>query len=167
MKKVLVAVAFLGFQSAQAKISSVYTDVQKDCIEVSSSTDQAPIDFLEIQCKAFGGYSLSISGGDLRYSPELAFGSKKIELMNPYAFHDLGSNKIEWMYSLTRNAEGDGQLTWKALIYRLDVQNNDTMRDESFLYVVRLDGEKSCSLGTAKTNEAARKLALSKAACLK
>ncbi len=165
MRKLLVLVAFLAFQSVQAEIGSVYTNIKEDCLDVSVPTELAPIDFYDAACKSFGGYNLTISGGDIRYSPRLSFGAKEIALINPYSFHDLGSDKIEWVYNLSRDSEGSGTLVWKALIYRLNVQNNEAMKDESILYVVRLDGENTCSLGTAKTNEEARDLALSKVAC--
>lgn len=166
MKMLLVLATVFGFQFAQAEIGSVYTNVKADCLDVSVPTDKAEIDFYDASCKSYGGFDLRISGGDIRYSPRLSFGATEINLINPYSFHDLGSDKIEWVYSLTRDEQGAGTLVWKGLIYRLNVQNNETMKDESLLYVVRLDGENSCSIGTAKTNEEARNLVLSKARCV-
>jgi hypothetical protein len=151
--------------SAFAETKSVYTDMKTDCIVVSSATDKAPIDFFESECKSYGGYSLKENGGDLRYGPELSFNGTQIDLQRPGHFHNLGSEKIEWVYDLARDEEGSGKLNFKALIYRLSVANEDPdLKDSSVLYVVRLDKQKSCIIGTAKTNEAARELANNKTA---
>lgn len=165
MKALLVIISVIGFQFAHAATGSVYTSIKADCVVVSEPTQSAPIDFYEATCKSFGGYGLSIAGSDLRYSPRLTFGATEISLSGPGSFHDMGSDKVEWMYDLTRDEEGAGTLVWKALIYRLNVYNQETQKDDSILYVVRLDGEKSCSIGTAKTNEEARRLALTKIGC--
>jgi hypothetical protein len=164
-------IALLSLISAIANASewkSIYTDLSKDCVEISSATEQAPIDFYEAECKAFGGFQLRIEGSDLRYSPALSFGEKAIELNRPMSFHDMGSDKIEWMYEISRDEEGSGKMEWKGLIYRLSVADiDDYEKDTSLLYVTRLDGAKSCHLGKVKTNEAARKLVMdSKAKCI-
>lgn len=159
----LLSVSALAGTKTETK--SVYTDMKKDCIVVSSATDKAPIDFYDSECKAYAGFVLKESGGDLRYGPELSFNGKQIDLQRPGHFHNLGSEKIEWVYDISRDEEGSGELKFKALIYRLSVANEDPdKKDSSVLYVVRLDGEKSCVIGTAKTNEAARDLANDKSA---
>lgn len=163
---------FLVSLSAHAKTQtgSVYTDIKADCITVSNATEKAPIDFFTSECKAFAGFTLKISGGDLRYGPELKFEGAEIDLQRPGRFHDMASQKVEWVYDLTQDEEGSGSLAFKALIYRLSVSDatGDASRDQALLYVVRLNGKKSCVIGTAQTNEAARKLADSKsAACVK
>ncbi|MFM6929065.1 MAG: hypothetical protein ACKOX6_11415 [Bdellovibrio sp.] len=140
--------------------ASNYTDMKADCIVVSQSTDESPIDFYSSECKSFGGYTLKESGGDLRYGPELSYKDTEIDMQRPGTFHNLGSQKIEWVYDITRGEEGDGEINFKALIYRLSVADiNPTKKDKSTLYVVRLNKEKSCLIGTASSNEAARKLA--------
>lgn len=150
---------------AQTKTSSVYTDLKKDCIVVSDATDAAPIDFYTSECKAFGGFTLKESGGDLRYGPELSFEGQEINLQRPPNFHQMGSQKIEWVYDLIRGEEGDGTLKFKALIYRLSIADVEPDRpDQSVLYVIRLNGKKSCLIGTSKTNEGARQLANNKSA---
>ncbi|WP_413287717.1 hypothetical protein [Bdellovibrio sp. HCB337] len=139
-------------------MKSVYTDLSKDCIEISSATDKAPIDFYEADCKSFGGYRLKIEGGDLRYHPSLSFGNKEIEIAIPMSFHDTGSTKIEWVYQLEQNEEGLGKLVWKGLIFRLNHATPDGESDISNLYAVRLDGDKSCLIGTTQDNIKARDL---------
>ncbi|MGE5085932.1 MAG: hypothetical protein ACM3MG_06485 [Bacillota bacterium] len=144
----------------KTQTASKYTDMKADCIVVSQSTDESPIDFYSSECKSFGGYTLRESGSDLRYGPELNYQDTEIDLQRPGTFHNLGSQKIEWIYDITQGEEGDGEINFKALIYRLSVADiNPTKKDKSILYVVRLNKEKSCLIGTVSSNEAARKLA--------
>lgn len=164
-------IALLTLISANTNASewkSIYTDLSKDCVEISVATEQAPIDFYEAECKAFGGFQLKIAGSDIRYSPRLSFGETEVELNRPMSFHDMGSDKIEWMYEISRDEEGSGNMEWKGLIYRLSVADPEFPErgDASILYVTRLNGAKSCHLGKVRTNEAARKLVMDpKAAC--
>jgi hypothetical protein len=139
---------------------SVYTSVAaKDCVEISKSNDRAEIDFSEAECPSYGGYRLHIGGGDLRYHPDLQFGGAAIELALPGNFHDMGGEKVEWLYTATRAYDGSGTLDWRALIFRLNVDDAETGKRRSLLYVVRLNGAKSCVIGSASSNDAARTLA--------
>lgn len=159
-----LALALALFASAPSAFAgksewkSVYTDLKNDCVVFSSSNDKAEIDFYASDCKAFGGYRLQVSGGDIRYAPVLSFNGADIDMGRPGAFHDLGSEKVEWLAQITSEADGDGQIAWKGFIYRLNVSQPDGMKSDSILYAVRLDGEKSCLLGNPKSNEAARAL---------
>ncbi|HPI39241.1 MAG TPA: hypothetical protein PLJ21_00450 [Pseudobdellovibrionaceae bacterium] len=161
----ILVISNLSFANIETNITTVstYTDLSTDCILVSESTDLAPIDFSTKECKAFGGYTLRESGGDLRYGPELSFQGTAINLQRPSAFHSMGSQKIEWVYDLEKNKEGFGEIHFKALIYRLSVANIDSngenTKDKSVLFVVRLAGEKSCLIGRVLTNKDARDLA--------
>jgi hypothetical protein len=138
--------------------NSVYTDLTKDCVTISRATNKAEIDFADQECKAFGGYQLNIAGGDVRYAPKLKYHGENINLHNPGAFHDMGSNKVEWIYFSTMDEAGQGSLKWVGWIYRLSVSRPNGTESDSILYAVRLDGENSCALGTAQTNEQARRL---------
>ena len=137
---------------------SAYTDIQNDCIVISEASDQAPIDFYEAECRSYGGYQLYIEGGDLRYGPKLVYNGARIDLKRPGNFHDPGSDKIEWVYRHTLDAEGSGSIEWTGLIYRLSVVDSENGTDSSVLYAVRLDGEKSCVVGTSATEEEAHSL---------
>ncbi len=157
--KVLALALFASAQAfAATSVKSVYTDTVADCIVVSSATNQAPIDFSESECKAFGGYRLGIAGGDLRYHPELSYGGSSIDLATPGAFHDVASQKIEWVYKHTIDNEGSGSVKFVGLIYRLSVQKEDGQGNDSILYAVRLDGAKSCLIGSTDDNVKAREL---------
>ncbi|MFV3410257.1 hypothetical protein ACNH6C_16725 [Bdellovibrio bacteriovorus] len=158
--------AFAG-ESQQVTIGSVFTNLTTECVEVSAANQQSPIDFYNAECKGFGGYQLNISGGDLRYHPELTYGGKQIALKNPYSFHDVASTEVEWMYRKTNSLEdGSGSLQWIGFIYRLSEATEDGMSDVELVYAVRLDGADTCSIGTAATEEQARALVLSsKAHC--
>jgi hypothetical protein len=139
---------------------SVFTSVAaKECVEISKSNSNAEIDMSEAECVSYGGYRLRIGGGDLRYHPDLQFGGAPIELSLPGSFHDMGGEKVEWLYSATRAGDGSGALDWRALIFRLNVDDTDTGKSRSVLYVVRLNGAQSCLIGSASSNDAARALA--------
>jgi hypothetical protein len=128
---------------------SVYTSVAAtECVEISKSNDSAEI-----------GYRLRIGGGDLRYHPDLQFGGTPIELSVPGSFHDMGGERVEWLYISTRSGDGSGSLDWRAPIFRLNVDDTGTGKSRSVLYVVRLNGAQSCLIGSASTNDAARTLA--------
>ena len=145
--------------AGEVEWKSIYTSIAADCIEVSSSNQNAPIDFYEAQCKAFGGYGLKIEGGDLRYHPTLTYAGVELEIGGSYAFHDVASDKIEWLYQREVDREGLGKVKWQGLIYRLNIASQDGIgKDKSVLFAVRLNQEKSCLLGTAATNQEARNL---------
>jgi hypothetical protein len=173
MKKITLSAGlstfvFLISQLAQAGVvwKSVYTNIEQDCVEISKSNSTSEIDFSDFECKSFGGYRLSISGGDLRYAPKLEFVSGlKIDLKNPSAFHDMGSKNIEWVYTLSQTSDGVGQIKWRGLVYRLSVSNGNGTNSAK-LYAVRLDGPYTCPLGVAASNTEARKMIeTSKAGC--
>lgn len=158
MKVLALALLFSVQAYAATTTKSVYTDSVADCVVVSQNTKQAPIDFSETECKSFGGYRLGVSGGDLRYHPVLSYGGSAIELETPGAFHDVGSQKIEWVYKHTIDKEGSGSVKWVGLIYRLSVAKQDGQSNDSILYAVRLDGAKSCLIGDTDDNVKAREL---------
>lgn len=154
----LFLIAFPLFTLAQTITKgSVYTDIQKDCLKVEMATDKAPIDFYTYECKAFGGYKLEISGGDLRYSPTLYWNDKAIEINKPFSFHDPGSNMVEWVYEKNIDEEGAGSIKWLGFIYRLSVFNGES--NDSILYAVRLDKDLSCLIGSVKSSNKANELA--------
>lgn len=159
MKSLITLIGTLVSLNAFAQTGSVYTDLDKDCVVVSAATDQSPIDFYTAECKAFGGYRLTIEGGDLRYHPTLSFGDKQIDIPTPMGFHDVASKKIEWVYNRNVNKDGVGTLEWKALIYRLSQATEDGEKDTQMLYVVRLDGAQTCLVGTTQSNTKAREMA--------
>jgi hypothetical protein len=162
MKTLMILTALLSSVSAlaadQVKWGSAYTNLKKECVEFASATEKSPIDFYGADCKSFGGYRLQWSGGDIRYAPVLSFNGADLEMGRPGAFHDLGSDNVEWMYKTAQNEEGIGEIEWKGFIYRLSVANEDGMSNKSILYAVRLDGANSCFLGNPKNNEEARAL---------
>ena len=97
--KTLFALAFAFGLNAYAANDSVYTSVaQKDCnVTESSEFKRNPeIDFLTMFCDGKGGYRVKISGGDLRYPLFLISGGRTITLTEISAFHELGSDRIEW-----------------------------------------------------------------------
>ncbi len=141
--------------SANAEALSAYTGVNiaKDCVIASSSEleKEPEIDHLDAECPALGGYRIFVSGGDIRYGITLGFGKAKIDLDKTGAFHDLGSEKIEWVYERVPT-KVDGfdktELNYLALIHRIDFQTYDqkteTEKQTTKLIVTKLAGEKSC-----------------------
>lgn len=153
---------------ALAKTQSISTDLNKDCMEVYVEED--PIDAALFECKAMGGYRLTVEGGDLRYSPVLMWNNKPLDIPTPPDFHDVDpkNSKVEWVYKTVKDEYGMPALKWVGAIYSLlrDVDGVET----TTVYAVRLDGAKSCLAGTVPASEksasVARKMILeSKASC--
>ncbi len=171
MKNLFLSLGFLvaatAAHASDATVwKSVYTNVKKDCIDISVPTDKAEIDFSEVECKSFGGFRFTVYGGDLRYAPRLEFAGAELNLEEPGSFHDLISDNVEWIYRRTMDDTGLGAIEWKGFIYRLSVARTDSDGDDNLLYVVRLDGAKTCTIGTARTNARARQMVYdSKANC--
>ncbi|MEM7646350.1 MAG: hypothetical protein AAF203_05530 [Pseudomonadota bacterium] len=152
--KISMVLTFLMFAIqglAHPELESKYTSVKPaDCFAANSSELELEpeIDFYEGTCPAFGGYVVEISGGDIRYSLSLHYGKKKIDLPRPGAFHDMGSDVIEWRFN-RHNSNGHGPFHPNALIYRLNVADDLTEGPKNIdrLIVVRLNKEKSCVIG--------------------
>ena len=156
MKLTLALAAFLVSFSSFADWKSIKTDLSKDCVLISAATEEAPIDFYEAECKAFGGFQFFIEGSDLRYSPRLNFRGEEVSLVRPMSFHDLASNEVEWIYKGQMDNEGAGKISWKGLIYSISAATEDGEGDEVRFYSVKLNGVKSCVVGKTKTAEEAR-----------
>lgn len=153
--KIFTLLLALITSQAFAANSSVYTSVEpKNCITVYNSADEAEpeIDGYTGICPSFGGYIVEISGGDIRYNLKLSYNGVKIETPNLSAFHDMGSKVIEWRYEIS----GD-EVLYKALIYRLNFQNYNPTTGEDFndstLFVIRLNQEASCLIGSYTASE--------------
>jgi hypothetical protein len=164
MKTILLLITFLatffGTSSAYAapEWKSTFVDLKNDCVVVSSATEEAPIDFYQADCKSFAGFAFSIEGGDLRYSPKLSFRDNVIDLQRPPQFHDMASDKVEWLYTHEIDNEGFGTIVWRGIIYQLSVADEDGGHDKAKYFSARLDGEKSCLIGTSATDTDAREL---------
>ncbi|MNL53672.1 hypothetical protein D3C87_1769360 [compost metagenome] len=127
----------------------------KDCATISSATDQAPIDFYEAECKAFGGFRFFIKGSDLRYGPQLSYLGTDIELDRPMGFHDFADSSVEWIYQRESDEEGSGKITWKGLIYSLSATDGEGEPVISF-YGIRLQEEKSCLVAVVSDADLAK-----------
>ena len=128
-------------------ITNVNPDSDNCKILESSDFETDPeIDFLRAECEGVGSYDIEISGGDLRYNHKLLFGGHKTNrsLSNLGAFHDIGSDFVEWKYNVI-----NGDKVYHALIFRLnyqDIQPNGDFEENTRLYVVKLAGLKSCTV---------------------
>lgn len=164
--KVLIFLAVVTISTiANAKSDSVYTSVAvEDCktIEASWLEQEPEIDYYTGHCTGKDGYKVVISGGDIRYSLSLIYKGTEVTLTNIGAFHDMGSEKIEWRGSVNK----DGKInSFHSLIYRLSIADyaTDYVENVDTLFVVRLKGANSCVIGTVKQsldmNEQARAIA--------
>jgi hypothetical protein len=176
LSAVIAAVALASLSALAASPTnaeervSVYTSVNvKNCLVIGgSSLESKPeIDWLDAECQAFAGYRVFVRGGDLRYSLSLQFNGAEIELPIFTMFHDLGSELIEWRG--TRNRETN-TFVFDTLIYRMSLADADpSQKDAKELLVVRLNGEKSCLVGSVDArkskdaNDLARQIADSSA----
>lgn len=159
MNKVLAILALISSSAfAGTAWKSVYTNLDNDCVTVSQSNQNAVIDFQELECKSFGGYRLGVEGGDLRYKPTLKYGPTTIQMDSVGAFSDTGSKNIEWVYLHETARDGAGKVQWKGLIYRLSIQDGQSGQSRTELFAVRLDGSKSCLVGSTTDNLKARQL---------
>jgi hypothetical protein len=166
MNKIFLSLLLISSQAFGAKntdIKSVYTSIEAaDCKTIEVATESDPIDFYTGECAGADGYSVLVTGGDLRYSIVLKVDGKQVELTNIGAFHSPGSNKIEW-----RGPVKNGKVQPSALIFRLNIDDsfdqNDLPVGTDSLFVVRLMGTKSCVIGVVKQqpemNSKARTLA--------
>lgn len=166
MKTIIIFMTLALASTVQAATySSEYTSVNEDdcqTLESSALSDTDEGDFYTGLCPSLGGYTVKISGGDLRYAVLLSYQDTVIQLIHPPGFHDMGSSKIEWR---TRTQNGVKEYT--ALIYRLQFQDYNQKTGENFeneqLVVVRLNKADSCTVGVVNKqtnmNEKARKIA--------
>ena len=154
-----MALFLLGaFSTASLAAESVYTSVKvEDCITINSSEfDEVPeIDYYTGICRGQGPYVVKISGGDIRYSLSLLFRGEEITgLTKTTAFHDMGSELVEWRYDADKNL--------KALIFRINADNGYG-ESEDLLHVVKLNKMATCTVavisGESNMNQKARNIA--------
>ncbi len=146
----LLLISSQAFGANNTDIQSVYTSIEDaDCKTIKVATETDPIDFYTGECVGLDGYSVLVTGGDLRYSIELKVDEKTVELTHLGAFHSPGSDKIEW-----RGPVKNGEVQPYALIFRLNIDDsfdqNDLPVGTDSLFVVRLDGAQSCVIGVVR-----------------
>lgn len=145
------------------KLTSEYTSIaEKDCKKLSAAPENE-VDAYEGLCPGKQDYTVLYTGGDARYTLKLKYKEKVIDLTHFVVFHEPGSSKIEWLFE----SEPKGQKKYRALIFRLKITQLDEKsrkeKPEQMLVVVKLDGEKSCTVAHVKSspkmNEAAKEQA--------
>ncbi len=166
MKSVLFLVLVGMSAGASAKMASEYTSVAtNDCKTIASSQNEVEpeIDYYTGHCEGRAGFTTIVSGGDIRYSLSLLYRGEEINFTEIRSFHDMGSDLIEW-----RGIEKNGKIEeYTSLIYRLKISTPDAWPDKPLsqdnLFVVRLNGIKSCLVGivpqSSNMNERARAIA--------
>ncbi len=156
MKKIWIVLFILAVVNQVQAADSFYTSVKTDdCLTVNSpEVDGVPyeIDYYVGQCPGLSGYQVFIQGGDIRYNLQLKYNGFDIELPVLSAFHDMGSDKIEWRFK-----REDGMVRMTGLIYRLNFQDFNEETGDFFtntrLYVVRLAGKESCLIGEVNASD--------------
>lgn len=118
----LSAVLFSGVASAAEDVGNMITDIDRDCLMVSNSTDDSDEVFYEAECKAFGGYVLKIVGEEDRVGPTLSYRGFDITLKSPDYPHKLASKNIEWHFSRSHYPNGKGTVDWFGMLYQFEVQ---------------------------------------------
>jgi hypothetical protein len=122
---VLLILAFITVGTvakAGQEIGNMITDTDRDCLMISSSTDQSDDVFFESECKAFAGYDLKIVGKEDRVGPTLSYRGFDITLKDPDFPHKLASKNIEWFFSRSYFPNGSGTVDWFGMMYQLEVQ---------------------------------------------
>lgn len=160
MRTLILAIMIL-FAFGSFAGESVYTSVKtEDCITLNSSDfdEEFGIDYYDGICRGQGPYTVKIFGGDIRYSLGLLYRGQEIfNLTKTTAFHDLGSNRVEWRYQIGT----DGKKDLKALIFRINAFEVDT--EVEMLHVVKIDKLKTCTVTVLRNqknmNQKARKIA--------
>jgi len=153
VKLSMILFLMLSAPTAFAASASRYTSVApKDCrtIESSELVKNPEIDYYTGHCPGFDGYTVVISGGDLRYSLGLIYRGRNLNFTRIGSFHEMGSTKIEWRGPVDSNG---GVRRFNSLIYRLSIQAFDDQpgpRNFTRLFVVRLNGTRSCLIGTVE-----------------
>lgn len=166
MKMLILISSVMWATISFAASDSVYTSVAyADCkvIKDSNLEPEPEIDYYTGHCAGKAGYTVVVSGGDIRYSISLIYQNNEINLTNIGAFHDVGSSKVEWRGPVGKNGKIK---SYNSLIYRLNITHyneDDTMTNDDEMFVVRLNGAKSCLIGrvplSQNMNEQARAIA--------
>lgn len=147
--------AFIAFGiSAHAgeQVGNMITDTERDCLMVSSSTDESENVFYESECKAFAGYTLKIVGKEDRVGPALSYRGFDITLKDPDFPHKLASKNIEWFFSRSYFPDGSGAVDWFGLLYQFEVQTSKGK--ELQYYGLHLLKGQTCVVGISESRDA-------------
>jgi hypothetical protein len=174
MCSLLISTIVFGLD-AQTKLPSTFSKytplTPKECATLDSS-DFDPnfeIDYYSGICPSFGGYGVTVEGGDLRYDVSLSYGGKKINSHSDVRFHSPGS-KAEWLFQGITDPETNRYsvklVGFVHRIYAQDIKPDGTDKNVQELEVYRLNGDDSCLIGrvkqVSKMNQKARDLVYSK-----
>ena len=137
---------------AAQDVGNMITDTDRDCLLVSSSTDQSDEVFYESECKAFAGYTLKIVGKEDRVGPTLSYRGFDITLKDPDFPHKLASKNIEWFFSRSQYPNGSGTVDWFGMMYQFEVQ---TPKGKVLQYygLLLLKGQ-TCVVGVSESRDA-------------
>jgi hypothetical protein len=147
LRNLLFVVVLFSLQ-AKAALEVTQTSLdRKSCIIYDEAAMHATpeIDFLTQECPGLGGYQVMISGADARYPLSLVYNGKQIQLTRIQSFHDVVSNKVDWLFARTK----DGEVIYKALIHQMLLNTDDHKMIQARI-VTKLDKEKTCSVGLVK-----------------
>lgn len=162
MKHLILLIVMAFSASAVAAYDYEYTSVRtEDCITLDSSEfdDPQEIDYYSGICRGQGPYVITVSGGDIRYSIDLLYRGNPIGgLTKTNAFHNPGSDVVEWRYQVSSS----GTRTLKALIFRINADDGQG-GDVDLMHIVKLNKESTCTVAVLSNvtnlNQRARQVA--------
>lgn len=164
MKKVIyvLAVCFAASTSQAGDVgtkgvgSRLTTVHHADCITIDSSNidPNAEVDFYRGECPGFGGYRVTVEGGDVRYSLNLSYRGVKIPTVKLGPFHDMHGSSVTWRYK-RHVGPNENTIEYKALIYALEYADAEGNMDNVLHVVVALRGNKSCVTAKIKDSPGA------------
>ena len=145
LKSILLGLVSVVFCFTAFAAESEYTSVNaEDCITLNSAEfdDEYEIDYYEAVCRGQGAYVIKVHGGDLRYGVTVLYRGEQVisSLVKISAFHDLGSEVVEWRYG----SNPVGERVLKALIFRISAYELD--QSKNLLHVVKLDKMNTCTV---------------------
>lgn len=130
-----------GFAQTK-KIESIYTGtLVKDCKTIEQDDEGAG--YYRGECPGVGGYKLELIEGDIRQTINLLAPDGTSSELNFWSsvsggFSAVGE-KAEWRVTRSGN-----KITPFALIIRFNAQNAETQKNDSFLVVVKIEGNSAC-----------------------
>ncbi|HEV7401300.1 MAG TPA: hypothetical protein VGO11_00155 [Chthoniobacteraceae bacterium] len=150
---ILLLVCAVASSQAADSITSEYTKTIKGTV-LAQSGPKDEMAWSSIRYKGLGGYDLIVHDDDDRSWIDLEYGGKTVDLRRqtferaPGSFPNKANNVVEW-----RGLARKGEFVPFAMIYRVEVTDEETRRSKSYLVVIHLDKLRSRVVGLAQGKE--------------
>ena len=144
-------------------MKSVQTSIEESkCIKIKSheydrESVARPYEYQELECPGLGGYQVFYSGKDQKYLIGLKYNGQVINFEAPSTLHEIAQKNIEWRVEQNLNETAE----FKALLFQVNMidENSEALKKTEVIYVVRLNGEKSCLLSKSPDWKSATEIA--------